>query len=141
VLTGLGIAFAVKSGDPRWIFLGLPFTLLLFVAGRFAPGAYRLEHDGVHVERRAGDAVIPYGEILDVDREPRRISGLTMLGSKGAFGRFGRFWSPALGSYRLWLSNTDGVVWLRTTRGLVGLSPERPDEFVDRLSRRLPRRR
>jgi hypothetical protein len=136
-MTVLGIVFAAKSGDPRWLFASLPFTLLLFVAGRFAPTGYRLAPDGLHVERRAGPKVVPYRAIRAVDREARRINGITVLGSKGVFGRFGRFWNPSLGVYRLWLSNRDGVVWLLTDGGLVGLSPDRPDEFVARLASRL----
>ncbi|HXH84576.1 MAG TPA: PH domain-containing protein [Candidatus Tectomicrobia bacterium] len=136
-LTVLGIAVAVDRGDPRWMFLGLPFSIVLFVAGRYAPVAYRLEADGVHVERRAGDAVIPYGAIREADRAPRQVRGMTVLGSRGVFGTFGRFWNAALGLYRLHLSNTDGVVWLRTPGGWIGLSPDRPDEFLERLRRRL----
>jgi len=138
LLTGLGIAFTVATGDLRWIFLGLPFTLVLFVAGRYAPNAYRLATDGVHIERRAGPKVIPYRTIRNVDREPRPIGGVSVLGSKGVFGRFGRFWNPTLGSYQLWLSNTHGVVWLHTTSGWVAVSPDRPDDFVDRLRARGP---
>ncbi len=135
--TGLGIVFTVKSGDLRWIFLGLPFTIVLFAAGRVAPNAYRLGADGVHVERRAGPKVIPYRAIRGVDRESRPTGGLSLLGSKGLFGRFGRFWNPTLGFHQLWLSNTDAVVWLQTTGGWMALSPDRPDEFVERLRTRL----
>ena len=56
-----------------------------------------------------------------------------MFGSKGVFGRFGRFWNPTLGFYRLYLGNRDRIVWLSTDNGWLGLSPDRPDEFVDRL--------
>ena len=63
---------------------------------------------------------------------------MRLLGPRGVFGRFGRFWSPSLGVYRLYLTNREQVVWLSTDRGLVGLSPDRPAEFVDRLASRLP---
>ncbi|HSF03907.1 MAG TPA: PH domain-containing protein [Solirubrobacterales bacterium] len=140
-LTGLGIFFTAQRGDLRWIFLGLPFTLVLFVAGRFAPTGYRLGLEGVRIERRAGAKVIPYRAIRGVDREPRRTVGMSMLGSNGVFGRFGRFWNLRLGFYQLWLSNTRTVVWLHASDGLIALSPDRPDEFVARLRARLPRDR
>ncbi len=136
-MTILGIVFAVQSGNPRWLFLSLPFTLVLFGAGRFAPTGYRLAGDGVRVERKAGAKVIPYRKIRGVDREERRVNGLTVLGSRGVFGRFGSFWNPRLGLYRLYLSNRENVVWLATDDGLVGLSPDRPEEFVERLQSRL----
>jgi hypothetical protein len=135
----LGVVFTIQSGDGRWLFFGLPFTVVLFVMGRYAPSGYRLGADGVHVERRAGPVVIPYATIRTADAEPRPVGGLTLLGSRGVFGRFGRFWSPRLGHHRLFLTNTDTVVWLATDGGWVGLSPERPAEFLERLHTRLGR--
>lgn len=139
--TVVGIAFTVRSGDPLWLFIGLPFTVVLFVIGRYAPTGYRLTADGVHVERRAEALVIPYRRIRSVDQTPRQVSGMSVFGSRGVFGRFGRFWNTSLGFYRLYLSNRDAVVWLATEGGWVGLSPDRPDEFVERLHVRagLPR--
>lgn len=139
VLTIAGIVMTVQTGDPRWLFISLPFTFMVFVAGRYAPSGYRLAGDGVHVERRAGPKVIRYRDIREVDRAPRRLAGLTMFASNGIFGSFGRFWNPQLGFYHLHLTNRDTVVWLATAHGLIALSPDRPDEFVESLRRRLPR--
>lgn len=136
-MTILGIVFTVQSGDPRWLFVGLPFTLALFAAGRFAPTGYRLADEGIQIERRAGAKVIPYRTIRGVDREARRVNGMTLMGSRGVFGRFGRFWNPQLGFYRLHLSSRANVVWLATEGGFVGLSPDRPEEFVERLRSRV----
>jgi len=133
----LGVAFAVKTGNPRWMFLSLPFAVILFVIGRYAPQGYRLAADGVHVERRAGPRVIPYRTIRSADRVARPLAGISVTASKGLFGRFGRFWNSTLGSYRLFLTNRDTVVWLQTTTGLIGISPDRPDEFVALLRTRI----
>ncbi len=136
-MTVLGVVFTARSGELRWLFLSLPFTLILFLTARAAPSGYRLAPDGVRVERRARPIVIPYATIRSVDRAPRPLGGLTLTASKGVFGRFGRFWNPTLGFYRLFLANRDNVVWLRTETGWVGLSPDRPDEFVARLAARI----
>ena len=136
-MTVLGIVFTVRSGDVRWLFVGLPFTLAIFLAGRYAPSAYRLAGDGVHVERRAGPRVIPYRRICSVDRDPRPIARITVFASKGVFGHFGWFWSRALGVHRLFVTNRESLVWLGTDDGWIGLSPDHPDEFVDRLRARL----
>jgi hypothetical protein len=135
--TVLGIVFTVKSGDVRWLFLSLPVTLVLFVIGRYAPVAYRLAGDGVHVERRAGPKVVPYRRVRSVDREPRAVGWLSVFASKGVFGRFGWFWSPTLRFHRAYLTNQDNVVWLDTDDGWIALSPDRPDDFVDRLRGRV----
>jgi hypothetical protein len=138
-MTVLGLVLTIRTGEPHWLFASLPFGLLLFVIGRFAPNGYRLAADGIHVQRRMRDAVIPYRSIRAVDRVSRPLGGLTIFGSKGVFGRFGRFWNSRLGLYRLFLTNADGVVWLDTTDGWIALSPDRPDEFVARLEARLRR--
>jgi hypothetical protein len=139
VMSALGVVFTVRSGHPQWLFVGLPFSIVLLVVGRYAPSGYRLAGDGVHVERRAGSVVIPYRGIRSVDRETRSTKGLTVLGSRGVFGYFGRFWNTTLGFYRLYLSNRDVVVWLATHDGWVALSPDRPADFAARLRERLGR--
>jgi Bacterial PH domain len=136
-MSALSVAFTVQSGQPRWLLMSLPFSVALLVMGRLAPTGYRLAGDGVHVERRAGSKIISYGAIRDADRLMRPVAGLSVMGSRGVFGRFGRFWNTRLGFYRLFLSNRDCVVWLATDDGWVGLSPERPDEFLARLQARL----
>jgi hypothetical protein len=125
------------SGDLRWLLVGLPVALALLLVGRFAPIGYRLAADGLHVERKAGAKVIAYRAIRGVDQEVRPVNGLTVTGSNGLFGRFGRFWNMRLGFYRLFLTNRDSVVWLATDDGWVGLSPARPAEFVEQLRSRL----
>lgn len=136
-LTVAGIVMVARSGDPAWLFLSLPFSLVIFVAGRYAPTGYRLDARGLAIERRAGPRVIPYRAIRAVDRAERRLGGFGALASRGVFGRFGWFWNPTLGWHRLELTNRDAVVWLGTDQGWVGLSPDRPDEFVGRLEARL----
>ena len=133
LLSVAGIVCTMKSGDARWLFLSLPFMLMIYVMGRFAPTGYRLAPEGVRVERRARSTVIPYRRIRGVDRVPRSVAGLSMFGSQGVFGRFGTFWNMRLGFYRLYVSNRNAVVWLATDDGWVGLSPDRPEEFMTRL--------
>jgi len=135
--TLLGVVLTARTGDLRWLFLGLPVTLALLVLGRLAPIGYRLAGDGLHVLRKAGPRVIPYRAIRGVDRESRPVKGITITGSSGVFGRFGRFWNMRLGVYRLYLANRESVVWLATDDGWVALSPDRPGEFVERLQSRL----
>ncbi|HYE92064.1 MAG TPA: PH domain-containing protein, partial [Terriglobales bacterium] len=127
--TLVGVVMTARTADITWLFLTLPFLLVLLAARRFAPTAYWLARDGLHIERRGGPKVIPYAAIHTVDRAPRSIGGLTAVGSNGLFGRFGTFWSPRLGTYRLFITNTDRLVWLATDGGLVAVSPDRPDDF------------
>jgi hypothetical protein len=136
-LTLLGVVLTARSGELLWLFLGLPVALALLLMIRFAPAGYSLGPQGVHVERRAGPRVIAYRDIRSVDRMPRRLGGISVMGSNGVFGRFGDFWNASLGFHHLYLTDRDKVVWLDTTGGWIGLSPDRPDEFVERLRARL----
>ena len=137
VFSLVGLLLTVTSGDPRWLFFSVPFTLMLFVMGRYAPTAFRLAGDGVHVERRAGAAVIPYRAIRAADDAPRSPAGLSVFGSRGVFGRFGRFWNHSLGHYRLFITNGHSIIWLDTANGWVGLSPDRPQQFLEQLRARI----
>ena len=133
------MVLTARTGELLWLFLSVPATLALLVMARFAPVGYRLGPEGVIVERRAGGKMIPYRDIRSVDRVPRPVAGISMTASNGVFGRFGHFWSTTLGFYRLFLTDRHNVVWLGTTRGWIGLSPDRPDEFVERLSSKIAR--
>jgi len=138
--TLLGIGMMVRTGDFVWLVLSLPFLIILLIASRFAPSGYRLATDGVHVERKVGPKVLRYRDIRAVDRTARSVKGITFVGSNGLFGRFGRFWNPRIGLYRLFLSNTSSVVWLSTSEGWVAVSPDRPEEFAAGVQARLDER-
>lgn len=135
--TVVGLVMMIQTHDFRWLVLGLPFLIMLLIAARFAPSGYRLGSEGVYIERKVGAKLIRYRDIRTADRERRSIKGLTFGGSNGLFGRFGRFWNPRLGLYRLFLSNTSSVVWLGTSEGWIAVSPDRPDEFVAGVQARL----
>jgi hypothetical protein len=137
--TLLGVLLTARTGELLWLFLSVPATLALLLMARFAPVGYRLGPEGVSVERRAGPKVIPYRDIRSVDRLVRPVAGLSMTASNGIFGRFGHFWNMTLGFYRLFLTDRDNLVWLQTTQGWIGLSPDQPDEFVERLSSKIAR--
>lgn len=137
-LSVAGVILAARTGEAAWLLLSAPFTLVLWLFGRYAPTGYTLVGEGVQVRRRAGAVVIPYRVIRGADAEPRPLAAITTFGSRGLFGHFGRFWSPRLGNFRLYLANRREIVWLATDEGLVGLSPDRPQEFLARLRARLP---
>jgi hypothetical protein len=137
----VGAVLTATRADPEWLFIGLPFMGITWVASLYAPRGYVLTPEGLRIERRAGDLVVPYAAVLGVDRDRR---GLACFGaaSNGFLGwyTFGRAWRPGSGPYRLALTNRRDVVWLRTTRGWIAISPDPPDAFVDRLRERLASR-
>jgi len=118
--------------------IAVPLALTFSLTARYAPRGYRLDSDGLHVERRASDLVVPYASIRSVDRTRRGLLGIG-AGSRGFLGYFtlGRAWRPGLGRYRLCLTNRRDVVWVQAADGWIALSPDRPDAFVERLRARL----
>ena len=150
-LAGIGLGFGVPfvlsvvlvatSGDPSLLILPLPFLGALWLAQGFAPGGYTLEAAGVRIERRWHRRLIPYDQIERVDRRsPRPVGGLGSVGWNSLFGAHGVRWNPWIGWHYLAITNTSALVALSTRRGLVVLSPERPDEFVAALEGALARR-
>src|SRR5262245_9066289 len=57
------------------------------------------------------------------------------VGAGGLFGGFGWLWTEKRGVVRMYISRTDGFVWIECRNGRPWLiTPERPDAFVRALS-------
>jgi hypothetical protein len=57
------------------------------------------------------------------------------VGAGGLFGGFGWLWTEKRGMVRMYISRTDGFVWIECRSGRPWLiTPERPDAFVRALS-------
>src|SRR5262245_25350741 len=133
----LSVALVASSGDPGFLILPLPFLGMLWMAQGLAPAGYRLEPDGVRLERRWLSRLVPYAAIRKCDRRPRRIGGLGAVGVNALFGAHGWRWNPWTGPHYLAITNTRDLVYLETTAGLMVISPSEPDEMVARLNARL----
>jgi hypothetical protein len=134
----LSVVLVATSGDPSLLILPLPFLGGLWLIQGLAPSGFTLEEGGVRLERRWLPRLVPYASILDCDREPRLVGGLLALGLNGLFGSHGWRWNPRTGWHYLAVTNTRDLVYLRTTAGLVVISPSEPDRFVASLRARLP---
>ncbi len=146
-VVGLGLAIGVPiltsawlvavTSDPVFVIFPLPFIGAMWLIQGLAPSGYRLEDRGVRIERRWLSRRLPYVAIRDVDRIARPIGGLFALGLNGLFGSWGLRWNRRTGLHYLAIANTRDLVYLQTLTGLLVLSPERPDDFVVELRRRL----
>jgi hypothetical protein len=130
----LSVALVATSGDMSLLMLPLPFLGALWFAQGFAPAGYRLDGDGVTIERRLRPRLIPRDAIRSVDRERRPLGGLGAVGLNALFGAHGIRWNPWTGWHELAITNTQDLVYVHTRRGLLVLSPDRPDEFAARLA-------
>lgn len=150
LLVGLAVGlpslgwFAVGSeGGPIIPLTLAPLPLLgtLLLVWALAPRGYRLEGEELVVVRPLAPIRLPLAGVTAVEAlPPGTLRGSQrLLGASGLFGHYGRFWSPALGPYRLYATRTSGLVALDTARGRFVLSPEPPEGFVAALRLRAPR--
>lgn len=133
----LSVFLVATTSDPLFVIFPLPFLGLMWTLQGLAPAGYTLEARGIRLERRWLSRRLPYSAIRSVDRIPRRIGGLLALGLNGLFGSHGLRWNPRVGLHYLAITNTADLVYLETSRGLVVISPTRPDELVAALRARL----
>jgi hypothetical protein len=133
----LSVALTASSGDPAFVILPLPFLGALWFLQGLAPSAYHLDEAGVVIARRLMPRRIPYADIRGVDRTPRPIGGFLALGVNALFGARGPRWNLRTGLHHLAITNTTSLVFLHTRRGLLVISPDRPDDFARELGRRL----
>jgi len=133
----LSVAVVAATGDLLFTIFPLPFLGVVWALQSMAPAGYTLERRGLRLERRWLVRRLPYSAIAAADRNPRPIGGLLALGLNALFGSHGLRWNPSTGLHYLAITNTRDLVYLHTRRGLVVISPSRPDEFVAALSARL----
>ncbi|HET9552018.1 MAG TPA: PH domain-containing protein [Anaeromyxobacteraceae bacterium] len=144
LLGGLGLA--ISHGDPSlgWPLFIAPAVLpvILLATWSLAPRGYAIERGELVVERPLFPIRIPLRDIRAVGRlpSPPRL-GLRVAGTSGLFGHYGRFWSPALGAYRLYATRRDGLVSVETAAARFVLTPEPIDPFVRALLARSPHAR
>ena len=134
----LSVVLVATSGDPTFLILPLPFLGALWMAQGLAPSGVRLEADGVRLERRWLARLLPYTAIHECDRTPRKIGGLGAVGLNALFGSYGWRWNPWTGRHYLAITNTNDLVYLHTSAGLLVISPTNPDGFIGQLRARLP---
>jgi Bacterial PH domain len=133
----LSVAMVATTGELLFTIFPLPFLGVVWALQGLSPAGYTLEARGMRLERRWLARRLPYAAIQAVDRTPRPIGGLLALGLNALFGSHGLRWNPRTGMHYLAITNTRDLVYLHTRRGLVVISPSRPDEFVAALAARL----
>ncbi len=112
--------------------IGGLFALLLFAAWAWSATSYSIEDGFLVVHRFIGNIRIPIASIQDVAiATPLDLSGsLRVFGSGGAFGYYGRFKSPKLGSSRWYMTNQANAVIVTSDFGKMLLSPDDVDGFL-----------
>ena len=125
--------------------LGSAALLLLAIDAwvwlRFRPSRFTMQTSGLDVIWPLKSRHIPRESIVSarvIDRQElkREIGWGIRVGAGGIWGGFGWLWTKRRGVVQMYISRTDGFVWIERVDGRAWLiTPEEPEEFVRALSR------
>lgn len=107
---------------------------------RFRPTRFELSPESLDVVWPMKHVSIPRSQIREVrlvDRDGLReeLGRRVRIGAGGLWGGFGWLWTRRRGLVQLYVSRTDGMVWIERTRERPWLiTPEDPEDFVRALS-------
>lgn len=112
-------------------------TLLgtLILSYLLSPLGYSIDEENLTVVRRLRPIMIPLRDITEAGvTAPALMHGsIRLLGNDGLWGRYGKYQSPALGTYYMYVRSGKTPVLVQGPQKYV-LGPERPEEFVQSLN-------
>lgn len=124
------------DNDParlRLTIAGLIVPMILMVCVAFAPLGYTVDDVGIVVNRLGPNVYILYRDIAEIRTLSRRDLGfcIRLCGSGGFFGSYGRCWSTRLGTFRVYVTDSNHLVLITRTDGTKALiSPLPADVFL-----------
>jgi hypothetical protein len=146
LLLALPTACFVASLLWGWTFVvpALLFTsIYAWVWFRFRPGRFAVRRDVLEVLWPLKRMQIPMADIVQVRRiETEELTeeigwGLR-IGAGGLWGGFGLLWTKRRGFVQMYISRTNGYVWIERAGGRPWLiTPDRPDTFVQALTTKI----
>jgi len=108
---------------------------------RFRPSRFVVHRDGIEVRwplkcRRISRKDIANVRVIDGYELNKETGWCVRVGSGGLWGEFGWLWTKRRGIVQMYVSRTDGYVWIETCGKRPWLiTPERPEAFVRALMR------
>ena len=130
---------ALFARNQLWVAALLLFAIDAWVWLRFRPSRFTVQGNGLEVIWPLKCRHIPRESILSVrviDRQElkREIGWGMRIGAGGIWGGFGWLWTKRRGVVQMYVSRTDGFVWIERAGGRPWLlTPEEPEEFVRAL--------
>jgi hypothetical protein len=118
----------------------LIITVYAWVWLRFRPSRFVVRGGGLSIVWPLKHREVPSGEITDVrllnrSELQQSIGWGLRIGAGGLWGGFGWLWTKRRGIVQMYVSRTDGFVWIERTRGRpLLITPEEPEDFVRGLS-------
>lgn len=130
----IGVPIVVQSLEGRWVVPVLMASLLTVIA-LYCVRGYELEPGMLLVRRLLWYTRWPLDETAHATVRPHAMRGSwRMWGNGGLFAITGRFSGSGLGGYQAFVTDPSRTVIITTRKGIVVVSPDRPDAFVDALA-------
>ena len=114
--------------------LFLVFFAAAFFSYALSPRSVVLTGDTIVVDRILGEIAIPIAEVRNARRvSPEEFAGvIRTMGSDGLFARIGKFHSPTLGNFRMYLTDRAEAVLVDADERFI-LSPSDSGRFISEL--------
>ncbi len=139
-LLGVSIVFFSTNesynGPASAVLILLPL-LLLGGAFIFRVTGYVLTEHFLLIRRIISNFKVEVKDIESVEYEPHGMKySIRTFGNGGLFGFYGRFYNRKYGSFRAFVTDRTNVIVLRLKdKRVLMISPEHPQQFVDKLNR------
>ena len=120
------------------------FCLVFVVGGAlFLPLKVSVTETDIRVNRIIGDVSIQLSEIQKIGRTSKHETenSIRTFASGGLWGYLGRFRSPNLGNYTMYVTNASQMITIRTKENVYIISSNNPDEIVEFVKRNKRRER
>jgi len=136
------LAGALLEGQVLFVPAVLLIALYAWVWLRLRPSRFIVHRRGLEVVwplRRREIAREEISSARTVERQElkKEIGWGIRIGAGGLWGGFGWLWTKRRGLVQMYISRTDGFVWIETVRGRPWLiTPENSEAFVSALSHR-----
>jgi Bacterial PH domain len=133
----VGLAIGAAAGVRVLLIpLALIVAIYAWVWLRFRPGAFVIHPGFVEIAWPLKRRTIPRSSIVscrivDAPDLKREVGWGARVGAGGVWGGFGWLWTQRRGIVQMYVSRTDGFVWIeRGSERPWLITPERPEEFV-----------
>jgi hypothetical protein len=126
----MGVPIAIQMAKGFWVVSSLLPALLLVIASLCVRG-YELAPGELRVKRLLWSTIWPLDPGVRARASPHAMQGSWRTwGNGGLFAISGHFSGSGLGRYRAFVTDPARTVVIETRKGIVVVSPDRPDEFV-----------
>ncbi len=135
----IGVPIAVQLLEGRWLVPALMGGILAAIA-LYCVRGYELAPGVLLIRRLLWHTRWPLDQAAHATVRPHAMRGSwRMWGNGGLFAITGRFSGSGLGRYHAFVTDPSRTVIVTTRKGIVVVSPDRPDAFVDALASRVRR--